>query len=269
MGDAIERAMERVVATMRDNLGEQLTVDDMARTATFSKFHFTRIFQRVTGVSPGRFLSALRLQQAKQLLVSTSLSVADISVRVGYNSVGTFTSRFTRSVGLSPTTYRRLGGYTQTIPTSAQNDTTDDHSGVVSGRIWTTTTTEPCLVFVGLFPSRIPEGRPARYTVLNGPGPYELDRVPMGAWHVLAQAVTGTAQETLHRPFSGDHALSIATHGPVLVQPNTVLKTADLILKPMRALDPPVLLALLDVRKAAIHHNADTPEDPTDHRSAA
>ena len=73
---------------MRDNIGEELTVDDMARAAMFSKFHFTRVFQRVTGVSPGRFLSAMRLQRAKDLLLTTSMNVADISVHVGYNSVG-------------------------------------------------------------------------------------------------------------------------------------------------------------------------------------
>ena len=96
MEESTKQAVDRAISTMRENLGEQLTVDDMARAAMFSKFHFTRIFQRVTGVSPGRFLSALRLQRAKQLLVSTSLNVADISLRVGYNSVGTFSSRFTR-----------------------------------------------------------------------------------------------------------------------------------------------------------------------------
>ncbi|MFD0592037.1 helix-turn-helix domain-containing protein [Catellatospora coxensis] len=78
----------------------------------FSKFHFSRMFQRVTGLSPGRFLSALRLQQAKQLLVTTSFNVSDISLRVGYTSVGTFSTRFTRSVGLSPTIYRRRHGIT-------------------------------------------------------------------------------------------------------------------------------------------------------------
>src|SRR4051794_801763 len=111
MESTIEQAVERAIGTMRDNLAEQLTVDDMARSAMFSKFHFSRIFRRVTGVSPGRFLSAIRLQEAKRLLVTTSLNVADISLRVGYTSVGTFSTRFTRSVGLSPTRYRRLGGF--------------------------------------------------------------------------------------------------------------------------------------------------------------
>lgn len=112
-----ERAVERVIEQMRANLSQQLTLDDMAQTAMFSKFHFTRIFQRITGVSPGRFLAALRLQEAKRLLVSTDLNVAAISVRVGYSSVGTFSTRFTKSVGLPPTTYRRMGGFSRHLAT--------------------------------------------------------------------------------------------------------------------------------------------------------
>ncbi|NNJ08505.1 AraC family transcriptional regulator, partial [Streptomyces sp. PKU-MA01144] len=59
---AIETAVLRVIDEMHANLGQELTIDDMARTAMFSKFHFTRVFRDVTGTSPGRFLSALRLQ---------------------------------------------------------------------------------------------------------------------------------------------------------------------------------------------------------------
>src|SRR5436305_4511192 len=115
MEDVAEKAVLRAIGEMRERLGEELTIDDLARAALFSKFHFTRLFQRLTGVSPGRFLSALRLQRAKQLLVSTSMNVADISVYVGYNSVGTFSSRFSRSVGMSPTAYRRCAGYAAVI----------------------------------------------------------------------------------------------------------------------------------------------------------
>src|ERR1043165_8139811 len=101
MDEHIVRARRRATATMRSNLGDSLAIDDLARSAMFSKFHFSRVFQRVTGVSPGRFLSAMRLEEAKRLLVSTSFTVADISHRVGYNSVGTFSSRFRSSVGVS------------------------------------------------------------------------------------------------------------------------------------------------------------------------
>lgn len=109
MGDCVERAVGRAIENMRANLGERLTVDDLARSAMYSKFHFSRAFLRVTGVPPRRFLSSLRLQEAMRLLDSTSLTVAEISHRVGYASVGTFGSRFQSSVGVSPTTYRRRG----------------------------------------------------------------------------------------------------------------------------------------------------------------
>ncbi|WP_415624302.1 AraC family transcriptional regulator [Phytohabitans flavus] len=49
MSDVIEKAVHRAIERMHENLAAPLTVEEMARTAMFSKFHFTRIFQRVTG----------------------------------------------------------------------------------------------------------------------------------------------------------------------------------------------------------------------------
>lgn len=101
MHETIVRAVERSIETMREHLDEKLTVDDLARSAMFSRFHFSRVFQRATGVSPRRFLSAMRLEEAKRLLLATSIMVVDIGHQVGYDSVGTFSSRFRSSVGVS------------------------------------------------------------------------------------------------------------------------------------------------------------------------
>ncbi|MEU7874964.1 AraC family transcriptional regulator [Dactylosporangium sp. NPDC049140] len=252
MEESAERAVRRAITTMRANLSEQLTVDDMARAAMFSKFHFTRIFQRVTGVSPGRFLSALRLQRAKYLLVSTSLNVADISLRVGYNSIGTFSSRFSRSVGMSPTTYRRRAGFAQQIqtdPTCVLVQSSARVEGVVHAPA-----DQTCgLVFIGLFPERIPEGTPVRCAILTEPGPFRFDSVPPGTWHLLAQSAsrecaTG-AFDSVHQPPS--QPICVATEGPIAVRKDSAIR-ADVTLKPLKALDPPVLLALLDVRQLAV-----------------
>jgi len=245
---AIEQAVERVVATMRDQLGEPLTIDDMARAAMFSKFHFSRIFQRVTGVSPGRFLWALRLQQAKKLLVSTSLNVSDISVRVGYSSVGTFSSRFSKSVGLSPTTYRRLGGFTSEISVDSGSSTPGRTNGIVEGTVWPRPSGQRGLIFVGLFPDRIPQGRPVSCTILDRPGPFVLTKVPEGVWHLLSHSVDSRPDEA-----SEEQSLFVGNYGPITVRRDSVVKSADVRLKPMRALDPPILLALLDVRKTALN----------------
>jgi len=246
----IERAVERVIAAMRDNLGEQLTVDDMARTAMFSKFHFTRIFRRATGVSPGRFLSAMRLQRAKQLLVSTTMNVADISVQVGYNSVGTFSSRFTRSVGLAPTAYRRLGGFAPHI--GAGGEPRASSAACVSGRILMPPDARGGLIFVGLFRERVPEGRPAQCAILPGPGPFVLNKVPRGSWYLLAHSIAGDPEHLAQLPFPAATAVSVGTLGPILVKDDQIIADVDLCLSPMRTLDPPVLLALMDVRRLAV-----------------
>lgn len=248
MNSSAERAVERVIETMRNNLSEQLTVDDMARAAMFSKFHFTRMFQRVTGVSPGRFLSAVRLQEAKRLLITTSLNVADISLRVGYNSVGTFSTRFTRSVGLSPTAYRRMGGYAPRIPTQAA--TVTDGSLIQGTIVAPPDAPAPGLIFMGLFPGRIPEGPPARCTILTELGTYRFTNVPDGTWYLLCHSIAG---EVLQLRQQG---VMVATVGPIDVAGHGTV-TMDVPLKPASKLDPPVLLALLDSRKAALHRLAD------------
>lgn len=251
MDDSVEQAVNRAITIMRENLGEQLTVDDIARAAMFSKFHFTRIFQRVTGVSPGRFLSALRLQQAKHLLVSTSLNVADISIRVGYNSVGTFSTRFSRSVGMSPTAYRKHAGFAAEIPIDPHLAQEGRFSARVYGQVSPVLAGSADLAFVGLFADRIPQGQPVRCAILSGAGPYQFDGVPPGRWYLLAQSVGGDLRTAIGGPAGPDGVVAVATRGPLAVNRDLVIR-ADLELKPAGALDPPVLLALLDARKAAL-----------------
>jgi AraC-like DNA-binding protein len=247
VADQAEEAVERVIKTIHSNLGEPLTIDDMARAALFSKFHFSRLFQRVTGVSPGRFLSAVRLAEAKKLLVSSSLNVAEISLRVGYTSVGTFSTRFTRSVGLSPTSFRRLGGHVTHIPQGGPASAGASVRGRVSHRSGDFTG-----VFLGLFPDRIPEGRPVRCTILDGPGSFRLDHVPEGTWHLLSQSVGVSRDEAVTGVFDGEDQLSVGSYGPITVRRGEVVRGANLRLHPVRSLDPPVLLALLDVRRTAL-----------------
>ncbi|MFC7545983.1 helix-turn-helix domain-containing protein [Plantactinospora sp. GCM10030261] len=251
MEQAIETAVQRAIVTMRDHLGEPITVDDMARAAMFSKFHFTRIFQQATGVSPGRFLSALRLQRAKHLLVSTSMNVADISLQVGYNSVGTFSSRFSRSVGMSPTTFRRRAGLATRIATDSERHQPNPSNARVCGRIWQDPG-QPCgQVFLGLFPHCIPEGRPVRCAVLPEAGTFRFERVPTGTYYLLAQCVVGDAAVATTQPDGAHASLSVATHGPHTIRHDSVVR-ADVMLQPVRDLDPPVLLALVDARRMAL-----------------
>ncbi|RSM55235.1 AraC family transcriptional regulator [Amycolatopsis sp. WAC 01376] len=247
--------VERVIVSMQENLGERLTVDDMARSAMFSKFHFTRVFQRVTGVSPARFLSAMRIQEAKRLLVSTAFTVADISYQVGYNSPGTFSSRFKESVGVSPIAYRQLRGYAP-VPAQRRGSELESRSSTLRGDMQVCGEGERGLTFVGLFRDPIPQGNPVSCSVLSEPGDFVLENVPEGTWYLLAQSVAPGAEETVTGSIGPDGAPFVGSRGPLVVHQDVPVIDVDLDLRPARAMDPPVLLALLDVRTAALQERA-------------
>jgi len=85
---------------------EHLGVDDLANAAGLSRAHFSREFRQAFGEPPHAYLLTRRLERAAALLRTTDRSVADICFSVGLQSVGSFTTSFTRSYGVSPTTYR-------------------------------------------------------------------------------------------------------------------------------------------------------------------
>src|SRR5918911_1503329 len=85
---------------------EPLSVDDLARAAGLSRAHFSREFRRTFGESPHGYLLTRRLERAAALLRTTDRSVAEICLDVGLQSIGSFTSAFTRTFGRSPTAYR-------------------------------------------------------------------------------------------------------------------------------------------------------------------
>jgi transcriptional regulator GlxA family with amidase domain len=85
---------------------EPLNVDDLADAAGLSKAHFSRAFRAAFGETPHAYLLTRRLERAAALLRTTDRSVADVCFSVGLQSVGSFTTSFTRTYGKSPLAYR-------------------------------------------------------------------------------------------------------------------------------------------------------------------
>src|SRR3954451_13254208 len=85
---------------------EPLDVDDLAKAAGLSKAHFSREFRRVFGESPYVYLLTRRLERAAALLQNTDHSVAEICLEVGLQGVGSFTTSFKRTYGMTPSAYR-------------------------------------------------------------------------------------------------------------------------------------------------------------------
>ena len=101
-----ERHLLRAKDLADSRYAEPLTVDDLARAAGLSRAHFSREFRRAFGETPQAYLLTRRLERAAALLRGTDRSVADVCIAVGLDSVGSFTTSFSRMFGKSPTAYR-------------------------------------------------------------------------------------------------------------------------------------------------------------------
>jgi len=85
---------------------EPLDLDSLAGAAGVSKYHFLRCFAQTYGLTPGAYLTQRRIERAQDLLRATNLTVTEICRLVGYDSLGSFSSRFKLLVGVSPVTYQ-------------------------------------------------------------------------------------------------------------------------------------------------------------------
>ncbi len=245
----MEHLVQHAVTTIRERFWEPLTLDDLARTAMVSKYYFLRVFTRVTGVTPGRFLCAVRIQEAKRLLMTTELTVAEIAVRVGYSSTGSFTRRFTELVGASPTHYRKLSlpgeKREPALPETASAVSAPQSEAACSGTVTGVLHTAGAVlspVYVGAFDSAMLQGTPASWSTVTTPGRFTLVRVPAGTWyiHAVAQALpVGSAADAEPTPLT-------ATAGPVRVKGDTA-RRIDITLSPPDWTRPPILSALMDL----------------------
>jgi AraC family transcriptional regulator len=230
---------------MWESYSEPLSLSDIAKSAILSRFHFSRVFRSATGVSPGRFLSAVRIYQAKRMLVSTSLSVTDISLAVGYNSLGSFTNRFTESVGVPPTRFRRLwGDGVPELPAPAPGQSS--LLGTVAGTIDLPPGYAAARIYVGAFRTPIIQCQPLSRAIVQAERdptvPYLLEGVPPGEWFIRAVAVADSADP---EPWTR-RSLLIGGQGSVMVAAGAVSET-DVILRPRCPTDLPILYAIPDL----------------------
>lgn len=104
--DDVLRRLARAREAMHDELGEALRLHTLARAAGLSEKHFRRLFERAYGETPGRYLSRARIGRAKELL-ARGVSVTDACMRVGFSSLGSFSTKFSSETGRSPREFQR------------------------------------------------------------------------------------------------------------------------------------------------------------------
>jgi transcriptional regulator GlxA family with amidase domain len=99
--------LEPLLTWLRDNMGRDLTLADIAAQSGTSTRTLIRRFREQTGSTPLQWLHRARVRQAQHLLETTEHSVERIGAQVGFGSPTTFRDRFKRTTGVSPQTYRR------------------------------------------------------------------------------------------------------------------------------------------------------------------
>jgi AraC family transcriptional regulator len=243
--DAYRTAVERAIAYMKDHLTEPLDLDELAHVAAISKFHLVRVFGEMTGISPRYFLACLRIQRAKELLLAREASVTDVCSEVGYTSLGSFSNSFRELVGLTPEafhalpktlTVRQFASAVWEYLASSRKVSGPRLEGIVESA-----SSRRGFIFVGTFTRGVPQGVPFSGTVMVRPGTFRIQRPDLQEFYLMAVLI----------PFSAKIATMVATL-PVGLVASLRLSNSDLEsglpprlrLRPLRATDPPILLAL-------------------------
>lgn len=222
-----------------------LSLPDMADIAHLSPYHFIRVFRQATGVSPGAFQAALRMAEAKRLLLESDVPVTEVCFELGYASLGSFVRRFTADVGLAPGRYRRLtAGFVAPQPVTLAALLCQPPTGgpnAVAGELAADPPAPLGPAFVGLFPQYLPRGLPLAGMSRLGAGRFAAGPVPDGTYALLAAACPAGAG--LSGALVHGRGLLVAGAAPVRVAEGRS-PFVRLRLRPPLPTDPPVLVAL-------------------------
>lgn len=102
------RRLNRVLAYIEANLAGEIALDDLAAEACLSEFHFSRLFREATGLSPSRYVTYRRVQEAQRQLEEDRASMVEIALETGFGTQANFIRVFRKATGLTPGQYRSL-----------------------------------------------------------------------------------------------------------------------------------------------------------------
>lgn len=233
---------------IQEHIFNTLTLEEIAKEVGYSPYHFTRIFKAHMGIPLFYYVSSLRLQKAKDLLLHTDLTIRDIALEVGHQSLGTFTTRFTQKVGISPAAFRQTAQEAEKplqtlklLEESQQDDEPNSYQCSVFGTVETEIPFQG-IVLIGLFPKPIPEGIPLHGTLARMPGVFCLSGVKPGTYYLMATSVSwGMQAESI---LLTQKTLRTRNHKPLVIRPGKEIAPLNVKLYLPQLDDPPILVSL-------------------------
>lgn len=212
--------LRSVVGVMRAAATDGLSMVDAADHAGYSPYHFNRLFSASMGVSPGQYLSALRIDAAKRLLLADTGPVIDIATAVGFDSLSSFSRRFRDVVGTPPGAFRRLAdAVAETTMRPFRLGDPRQPPVLVRPRLPAGSRADPAVaLWIGWFPRPVPIGLPAGGVLTMSDAEVVLPLSPGNPW-LLSFAVPGHAgvsdQLVPMRPLIARHRLPIVAAATV------------------------------------------------------
>lgn len=212
--------LRSVIDVMRAAATDGMSMLDAAEHAGYSAYHFNRLFSASMPVSPGRYLTALRIDAAKRLLLADTDPVIDIAIAAGFDSLSSFSRRFRGMVGTSPGAFRRLADtVAETTIRPFRLGDPRQTSVLVRPRLPAEFRRNPAVaLWIGWFPRPAPIGLPAGGVLLTSDTEVILPLSPANPW-LLSFAVSAHAgpveQLVPERPLVARHPLPVVAAATV------------------------------------------------------
>jgi AraC family transcriptional regulator len=115
-----KRELARLTEFIEDHLDRTISLAELAAVVNVSRFHFSRLFKRSTGITAINFVEQCRIRRAQSLISETDLSLSEVALRTGFADQSHFTRRFHRHVGCTPAVFAREQGRRRTARRSAR-----------------------------------------------------------------------------------------------------------------------------------------------------
>lgn len=241
------QAVRQAIQYMKLHLDHDITSEQLAAHVGYSPYHFTRVFKKVTGISPRHYLSALRIEAGKLHLLKEPGLLVKILHAIGFQSAGSFNTRFKQQVGITPQKFRSTSQqlfihmneweHKQLEAQSAD----DEASSRLTCQIITPLSFRG-VIFVGLFPRPIPDQRPIKGTAINSSTrSCMLTNIPPGSYYVMAAGIAWSLNPRDY--FLLNEALRGMYEGPIHITNETKLHIAITLREPLPQ-DPPIIINL-------------------------
>ncbi len=108
VGGLPPRRLQRVFSHIRENIGRDLSVMELAQVVGMSQYYFSKLFKMSTGTTPHQYVMRQRVERAQELLRESQMPLAEVTTQVGFETQSHFTSVFRRLVGTTPKHYREM-----------------------------------------------------------------------------------------------------------------------------------------------------------------